>query len=236
MILLNGTPALTAVRQHTQTTPIVFVNVGDPVGSGLIASLARPGGHITGFTNYEYSMGGKWLELLKEVTPRVTRCLTIFNSENAAHKGLLQAVEAVASSAAIRLAPLDISNPSNIEAAVDNFSKEANGGLIVLPDFRTTTYRDRIIDSAARNNLPGVFPFRSFAISGGLLVYAVDSFELYRRGAASYADRILRGSTPGQLPVQAPTKFELVINLKTAKALGIAVPPTLLARVDEVIE
>ena len=236
VILLNGTPALTAVRQHTQTTPIVFVNVGDPVGSGLIASLARPGGHITGFTNYEYSMGGKWLELLKEVTPRVTRCLAVFNSENAAHKGLLQAVEAVASSAAIRLAPLDISNPSNIEAAVDNFAKEANGGLIVLPDFRTTTYRDRIIDSAARNNLPGVFPFRSFAISGGLLVYAVDSFELYRRGAASYADRILRGSTPGQLPVQAPTKFELVINLKTAKALGITVPATLLARADEVIE
>ena len=146
VILLNGTPALTAVRQHTQTTPIVFVNVGDPVGSGLIASLARPGGHITGFTNYEYSMGGKWLELLKEVTPRVIRCLAVFNSENASHKGLLQAVEAVASSAAIRLAPLDISSPSNIEAAVDNFAKAANGGLIVLPDFRTTTYRDRIID------------------------------------------------------------------------------------------
>ena len=142
----------------------------------------------------------------------------------------------MASSDAIRLARLDISNPSNIEAAVDNFTKEANGGLIVLPDFRTTSYRDRIIDSAARNNLPGVFPFRSFAISGGLLAYAVDSIELYRRGAASYADRILRGSAPGQLPVQAPTKFELVINLKTAKALGIAVPPTLLARADEVIE
>ena len=236
VILLNGTPALTAVRQHTQTTPVVFVNVADPVATGLVASLARPSGHTTGFTNYEYSIAGKWLEFLKEIVPSMARSLTILNSENAAHKGLLQAIDGAALSAGVRLSRLDMSVRPNIEGSIDQFASGGNGGLIVLPDFQTTTYRDRIIYSAARNALPGAFPFRAFAVSGGLLSYGVDSFDLYRRGAASYVDRILRGAKPGDLPVQAPTKFSLVINLRSAQSLGIVVPPMLLARADEVIE
>jgi putative ABC transport system substrate-binding protein len=174
VIVLNGTPALIAVRQQTQTTPVVFVNVSDPVGSGLVASLARPGGHTTGFTNYEYSMAGKWLGSLKEIMPSMTRSLAIFNSGNSSHKGQLQAIEEVASSTGVRVSQLDISMSSDTEAAVDSFAHEGNGGLIALPDFQTTTYRDSIIASAARNKLPGAYPFRSFAISGGLLAYAVD--------------------------------------------------------------
>jgi putative ABC transport system substrate-binding protein len=236
VILLNGTPALNAVRQQTNSLPIVFVNVADPVGGGLVGSLARPGGHITGFSNYEFSIGGKWLQLLKDIAPSVTRPLVIFNSSNPGHKGLLQAIDGVAASAGLHVSRFDISNPPNIAIAIDDFAPEANGGLVVLPDFQTTAYRARIIESAARNKLPGVYPFRSFAVSGGLLAYGVDAFELYRRGAASYVDRILKGEKPADLPVQAPTKFELVINIKTAKGLGLAVPASLLARADEVIE
>jgi putative ABC transport system substrate-binding protein len=159
VILLNGTPALNAVRQHTESIAIVFVNVADPVGSGLVASLARPGGHITGFTNYEYSMGGKWLQLLKEIAPSVIRSLVIFNSKNPGHKGLQQAIDGVASSAGIQVFASDVSNFSNIAIAIDDFAGKANGGVVVLPDFQTTTYRDRIIESAARNKLPGVSHF-----------------------------------------------------------------------------
>jgi putative ABC transport system substrate-binding protein len=162
--------------------------------------------------------------------------MVLFNSENLGHKGLLAAIAEAAPSLAVVVTTLDVRDPSKIEETIDDFARSANGGLLVLPDFRTTTYRDRIIKSAARHKLPGIFPFRSFAVSGGLMAYAVDAHELYRRGAASYVDRILRGAKAGELPVQAPTKFQLVINLRTAKDLGLTVPPTLLARADEVIE
>jgi putative ABC transport system substrate-binding protein len=216
--------------------PIVFVQVTDPVGQGLVPNLARPGGNLTGFTNFEFSIGTKWLETLKQLAPRVTRVALVFNPDTAPFAGLFQQpVEAAAPSFGITSSSAAARDAAGIERTIDAFAREPNGALMVLPDVSATNHRDLIIALAARHRLPAVYPYRYFAASGGLLSYGSDVADIFRR-AAAYVDRILKGTSPGELPVQAPTKYELVINLKTAKALGIEVPTMLLARADEVIE
>jgi putative ABC transport system substrate-binding protein len=233
-IFVQGTPAATALRQAAPTTPLVFVNVTDPVSTGLVASLARPGGNVTGFTNYEFSMGGKWLEILREIAPSVTRVSVVFNPDNPIMPAQVRSIEAAGPALGIKVAGRAASNAVEFERAISAAS-EANGGLFVLLDFVTLAHRELIIGLATRYHLPAGFALRVFAASGGLFSYGVDSIDLFRRGA-SYVDRILKGGKPADLPVQRPNKFELVINLKTAKALGLDVPSTLLARADEVIE
>jgi putative tryptophan/tyrosine transport system substrate-binding protein len=218
----------------------VFIQVSNPLGAGFVASMGRPGGNITGFTSFELTIGGKWLEALKEIAPRVTRSAVLLNPDNPSTGGFLGAIEAAAPSLGIPASPIvfrDASDPERaaMERAVEVFAREPNGGLIVLPDFNIVALRHSIVALAARHRLPAVYPFRHFVTAGGLMSYGVDQVEQSRR-AASYVDRILKGEKPGNLPVQAPTRFELIINLKTAKALGIDVPPTLLARADEVIK
>ncbi len=235
VILTSGTSNLAALKTTGGTLPVVFVQVADPVGSGLVDSLARPGSNATGFTNYEYTMGGKWLELLKEIAPNVIRTVFVYNPDNAAWRGLLREIEAAARSLRVEVIPSGVHAPDDIERAIDTFAREPNGGLLAQPDGITVSNRELICALATRRGLPAVYPFRYFATSGGLMSYGVDVSEVYRQ-AASYVHRILRGQKPADLPVQAPTKFELVFNLKTAKALGLEVPPTLLARADEVIE
>src|SRR5262249_47715817 len=213
--------------------PIVFVGVSDPVGSGFVASIARPGGNATGFTNFEPSLIGKWLELLKEIAPGIVRAGVIFNPKTAPGEGsfFMTPFEPLARApAAIR-----VSNPAGIEPAVTAIARAPGSSLIVMPDAFTTVHRQLIILLAMRHALPTIWPYRYEAADGGLLSYGVDTVDLLRR-AAPYVDRILKGETPADLPVQAPVKFELVINLRTAKALGLAIPPTLLALADEVIE
>jgi putative ABC transport system substrate-binding protein len=234
-ILVAGTLGLLALRQETRSIPIVFVQVGDPVASGLVASLARPGGNITGFTTFEHAMGGKWLEVLKEIAPRISRVLVILSPENATHPGLLRALETAAPSSGVQVTAARVRDAGDIERAVNAFAPGPDAGLIVLPDAVTFVHRDLIVASAARRRLPAIYAFRHFAKSGGLMSYGYDPVDLYRR-AASYVDRILKGATPADLPIQAPTKFELVINLKTAKALGLKVSESFLLRADEVIE
>ncbi len=234
-ILVAGTLGLLSLRKETRSIPIVFVQVGDPVESGLVASLARPGGNITGFTTFEHAMGGKWLEVLKEIAPRIGRVLVILSPENATHPGLLRALETAAPSSGVQVTAARVRDAGDIERAVNAFAPSPDAGLIVLPDAVTFVHRDLIVASAARHRLPAIYAFRHFAKSGGLISYGYDPVDLYRR-AASYVDRILQGASPADLPIQAPTKFELVINLKTAKALGLDVPPSVLARADEVIE
>jgi putative ABC transport system substrate-binding protein len=235
VILATGTPMVAALKSETATVPIVFVQLADPVGSGVVSGLARPGGNITGFANYEYSFGGKWLEALKEVAPQVVRAMFILNSRNEAWRGFHQALESAASSLKLQVSTADINDAAGIERAIASFAREPNGGLLVQPDQITVVHRELISALAAQHRLPGVYPFRSFATGGGLMSYGIDVPNIYRQ-AAGYVDRILRGEKPADLPVQQPTKFELVINLKTAKAIGLEVPPTLLARADEVIE
>ena len=235
VILVQSNPGVAAVRQITSTIPIVFVSVADPVESGFVESLARPGGNITGFSNFESSMGGKWLETLKEIAPGVSKVLTLLTAETPAHAGYLRATESAALSLGVTLIPASVHNANEIETAVMALSAEVNCGLIAMPHPVTTTHRELILKMAAQYRLPAVYPFRYYATAGGLMSYGIDLVDLYRR-AATYVDRILRGVKPRELPVQAPSKFELVINLKTAKALGLDVPPTLLARADEVIE
>jgi putative tryptophan/tyrosine transport system substrate-binding protein len=235
VIVVQSNPGLAALQQATPSIPIVFVQVADPVGSGFIASLARPGGNITGFTNFEPSMGNKWLELLKEISPQVTRGLILMHPETIANVNMSRAADAAAPTVGIKVTVAGVHDAGEIERAIAAFASEPNGGLIVIPHAVTVVNHGRIIDLAARNLLPTVFAFRYSAARGALMSYGVDADDLYRR-AAAYVDRILRGATPSELPVQAPTKFELVINLTTAKALGLDVPPTLLARADEVIE
>jgi putative tryptophan/tyrosine transport system substrate-binding protein len=234
-IFCNSTPVLAALRKETQTIPIVFTGISDPVGIGFVTSLARPGGNLTGFANFEPEMGGKWLHELKEVAPRVDRVAFILNRQNASWASLFRAIEVVAPTFGVTASAVDVRNAAEIELAIEAFGGQSNGGLIVQPDGITLGYRQLIIDLAARHGLPAVYPFRVFAMEGGLMAYGINVADQFR-GAASYIDRILRGAKPADLPVQAPTKFELVINLKTAKALGLEIPPTLLARVDEVIE
>jgi putative ABC transport system substrate-binding protein len=235
VILANGTPALAPLLEATSTVPIVFVSVIDPIGAGFVASLAQPGGNATGFTIYEYSMGGKWLELLKEVAPHLTRAGVLRDPAVASGLGMFGAAQAVAPSLRMDLTPLDVRDAGEIERGVTGFARSSNGGLIVTGSAAAIGHRDLIIGLAARYRLPTVFPGRVWVTQGGLFSYAPDQIDPYRR-AAEYVDRILKGERPSDLPVQAPTKFELVINLKTAKALGITIPQSLLARADEVIE
>ena len=236
LILANSTPVMAVLREQRHTIPIVFTQVTDPVGEGLVQNLAHPGGHLTGFTSFEFSIGTKWLETLKQVAPHATRVALVFNPQTAPFADLFwRPIEVVAPSFAVVLTQVGPLTFAELERIVDVFSREPNGGLIVLPDISTVNYRDGVIGLAARHRLPAVFPERIFATSGGLLSYGSDVSDIYRR-AAGYVDRILKGEKPADLPVQAPTKYELVINLKTARALGIDVPPQLLARADEVIE
>jgi putative tryptophan/tyrosine transport system substrate-binding protein len=235
VILSSGSPSVAALQRATGRVSIVFVQVVDPVGSGFVDSLARPGGNITGFSVFEYGISGKWLELLKEIAPRVTQAAVLRDLALASGSGQLGAIQSVAPSLGVELRPIGVGDAGEIERAVAAFARSANGGLIVTGSTLTTVHRELIVGLAARHRLPAVYPFRFFATSGGLISYGPDSISPYRR-AASYVDRILRGEKPAELPVQAPTKYELVINIKTAKALGTDVPETLLARADEVIE
>jgi putative tryptophan/tyrosine transport system substrate-binding protein len=226
---------LAAVQQETRSLPIVFIQVGDPVGAGFVQSLARPGGNTTGFTNFEFAMGQKWLEILKEMAPAIRRVGVVLMPEHAPNAGQLRVIEAAASSFGVQVTPAGGRDHSAMERAIEAFAREPPGGLIVLPSPISTSLRDLIVAVAARHRLPAVYPFRFFVVSGGLMSYGPEQADLFR-GAASYVDRILKGEKPGELPVQQPTKFELIINLKTAKVLGLTVPATLLARADEVIE
>jgi len=220
--------------QVTRQVPIVFVEVTDPVGGGLVASLARPGGNATGFSTIEYGISAKWLELLKQIAPRVTR-VAVLRNPTIAGAGQLGAMQGAALSLGMELRPIDPGNASEIERAVTIFARESNAGLIVPVGGLATIHRDLIISLANRHRLPAVYPFRYYVTGGGLISYGPDTIDQYRR-AAGYVDRILKGEKPADLPVQAPTKYELVINLKTANALGLSVPNTLIGRADEVIE
>jgi putative tryptophan/tyrosine transport system substrate-binding protein len=235
IILAHSSTALTPLLQATRTIPIVFTTVADPVGAGYVDSLARPGGNVTGFSNFEYTIGGKWLELLKEIAPRVTRVAVFRESAIAAGPGQFGAIQAAAPAIGVEVLPIDVRNADEIERAVTPFAQSSNNGLIVTASPGSALHRDLIITLAARHKLPAVYPYRYVVAAGGLLSYGPDFADQFRR-AASYIDRILKGEKPADLPVPAPTKYELVINLKTAKALGLEVPPTLLARADEVIE
>jgi ABC-type uncharacterized transport system substrate-binding protein len=235
VIMPATTQMMAAVRQETSSVPVVFVNISDPVGTGFVASLARPGGNVTGFTNFEYAMGEKWLQTLKEIAPGVTRTAIIANPKNPNTALYLRAIEPAAKSFALQLAVTPVNDAAEIERTIEAFAREPNGGLLVMPDPLTITHRDLIVALAAQHRLPAAYPYRVFVAGGGLLSYGTDRIDLYRR-AADYVDRVLKGAKAGDLPIQQPTKFELTINLKTAKALGLTVPLTLLGRADEVIE
>jgi putative tryptophan/tyrosine transport system substrate-binding protein len=235
VILASGTSTVGPLLRASSIVPIVFAGVADPVGAGYVGSLARPGGNATGFTTFEYSLGGKWLQLLKEIASGVTRVAVLRDSALAAGSGQLGAIQAVAPSVGVEVRPVDVRDAGEIERAVVAFARSPNGGLIVPASGLVIVHRDLIIMLAARHKLPAVYYYSFFVTAGGLASYGPDPHDQYRR-AAGYVDRVLKGEKPANLPVQAPTKYELVINLKTAKALGIDVPPTLLARADEVIE
>jgi putative tryptophan/tyrosine transport system substrate-binding protein len=229
------TPSVTSLLRETRTIPIVFVQVSDPVGQGFVGSLARPGGNATGFTLFDRSVAGKLLEALKEVAPGVARVALISNPDNPASAGHWRLFETFAPSFAVKPIAAHVHNAAEIERAVETIAREPNGGLLAPPDVTVTTHRELLIALAARYHLPAVYWNRAFVLRGGLISYGPDLIDKYRR-AASYVDRILKGDKPTDLPVQQPTKFELVINLKTAKALGLTVPDTLLVAADQVIE
>jgi putative ABC transport system substrate-binding protein len=235
LVAATGTVTAAPLLQATRTVPIVFVQVIDPVGAGFVVSLARPGGNATGFTIYEYGMSGKWLELLKEIAPRMARAAVLRDPAIASGIGQFAAAQAVAPSLGVELSPVDVRDAGEIDRAVTAFARSPNGGLIVTASALATRHRDLIIALAARHGLPAVYSYRYMVAAGGLVSYGPDSLDQYRR-AAGYVDRILKGEKPADLPVQAPTKYELVINLKTAKALGLDIPTTVLSRADEVIE
>jgi len=236
LVLGMTTPAVTALVEETKTIPILFVNIVDPLGRGFISNMARPGGNVTGFLNFEFSMGGKWLETLKQIAPAVGRVALLFNPRTAPYaNSFIRVAEAAAPSFGTQPIAAGVHDDGELERTVAEFAAKPAGGLIILPDSFTTGHRGLIVTLAARYRLPAVYPLRVFAASGGLISNGGDPIDIFRR-AASYVDRILKGANPSDLPVQTPTKFEVVINLKTANALGLSVPPMLLARADEVIE
>ena len=235
VMLASGTLSAAALQHVTRTLPIVFVNVADPVGAGLVDTLARPAGNVTGFMNFEYSLSGKWLELLKQIAPSVRRAAILRDSGTPAGIGQFSAIQGVAQSLGVEVSPVGISDAGEMEHAVAAFAHSANAGLVVTASAGTSVHRDLIITLAAQYKLPAVYSDRFNVTSGGLISYGPDRIDQFRR-AAGYVDRILKGEKPADLPVQAPTKYELVINLKTAKALGLVIPPSVLARADEVIE
>jgi putative ABC transport system substrate-binding protein len=235
VIFASASESTAALREATRTLPIVFVGVTDPVGAGYVASLARPGGNVTGFAFVEFGMGGKWLELLKEIAPRVTRAAILRDPTLPAGTGLLGAIQALAPSLGVETTPLDVRDAGEIERAIANFARTPNSGLVVTTSPAAVANRESIITLAAQHRLPAVYFVSDFTKNGGLISYGPDVVAQYRQ-AAGYIDRILKGEEPADLPVQAPTKYELVINLKTAKALGLTVPPSLLSRADEMIE
>jgi putative ABC transport system substrate-binding protein len=235
VILSSGTASLGPLLQETRTVPIVFVNVSDPVGAGFVNSLSRPGGNATGFMQFEYSLSAKWLELLKQIAPGVTRAAVLRDAALTSGTGQFAVIQSVASAVGVEVSPVNVHDAGEIERAVAAFASSPNGGLVVTSSALVVRYRELIIGLAAQHKLPAVYYRRLFVNDGGLISYGYDLLDQYRR-AATYVDRILKGEKPADLPVQAPTKYELVINLKTAKAMGLEVPPTLLARADEVIE
>jgi putative ABC transport system substrate-binding protein len=235
VILANGGSTVGPLLQVTRTVPVVFVQVTDPVGAGFVDNLARPDGNATGFMTVEYGMSGKWLELLKQIAPGVTRAAVLREPGNAAGIGQLAAIQSVAPSFGVELSPIGVGQVDEIERGITTFASASNGGLIVLPSGLAINHRGQIIMLAARHRLPAVYPTRPFVTDGGLISYGPGPLDPYRQ-AASYIDRILKGAKPADLPVQVPTKYDLVVNLKTATGLGLAVPPSLLARADEVIE
>ena len=235
VIFVSTNPVVTAVLRATHTIPLVFTWVSDSVGSGYVASVAHPGGNITGFHNYEPALGGKWLEVLKEVAPSVRRVGVVHVPEIAANVAFIKVAQAASASLGVTVTALGVRDAADINRVLSDFAREPNGGLIVTPSPLTATRRDVIIATAARLKLPSIYTFRFYAASGGLASYGIDQLETVRE-AASYVDRILRGANPGDLPVQLPTKYQLVVNFKTAKALGLALPESFLQRADEVIE
>jgi|FEC22Drversion2_1045045.scaffolds.fasta_scaffold00142_89 putative tryptophan/tyrosine transport system substrate-binding protein len=236
-ILCRTTPVAKALLQETRDIPLVFVNVSDPVGDGLVASLARPGGNVTGFTNVEDSLGGKWLELLMEIDPRVARVSVMYDPKTSPGGGAyyIRQIEQAAAVLRLTTVPAIVNTAAEIERAAEAAAREPNSSLLVLPDVTTTSHRDIVTGLAMRHRLPAIYSSSYFVRGGGLISYGVEIKDLYRR-AAGYVDRILRGAKPNELPVQGPVKFELAINLKTAAEIGLTVPPNLLARADEVIE
>jgi putative tryptophan/tyrosine transport system substrate-binding protein len=235
VILAHGSSTVGPLLQATRTVPIVFAILPDPVGAGFVDSLARPGGNVTGFMSYEYGLSGKWLELLKQIAPRVTRAAVVRDPTLSTGLGQFGAIQAVAPSLGLDVSPVNVRDAGEIEHAITTFARSPNSGLVLTSSPNARLHRDLIITLAARHKLPAVYTERSFVAAGGLISYGADYIDQYRQ-AAGYVDRILKGEKPADLPVQAPTKYETVINLKTAKALGLEVPPTLLARADEVIE
>jgi ABC-type uncharacterized transport system substrate-binding protein len=235
VILASGSATLGSLQQVTRTVPIVFAAVADAVGGGFVESLARPGGNITGFELFEYSIGGKWLETLKQIAPSVTRVAVIRDATLVSGGGQLGAIQSVAPSFGVQLSPVNLRDAGEIDRTVADFARVPNGGLILTASGLAVVHRDLIITLAARHKLPTIYWDRFYVTAGGLISYGPDSIDTFRR-AASYVDRILKGEKPADLPVQVPTKYETAVNLKTAKALGLEIPPMLLARADEVIE
>jgi putative ABC transport system substrate-binding protein len=235
VVFAAATLAATAMRQQTLSIPIVFAQVADPVSAGFVTNLARPNGNIIGFTNFEFAIGGKWLQVIKEWAPSVSRVLVVFDPEDPSWAAYLRTIEDAAPSFRVQLTPAGVRDPAEIEDSIAAFAREPNGAVVVLPSPVTVQHREAIIATVARHRLPAVYPYRFFTAGGGFMSYGVDVADLYKR-AASYVDRILKGEKLADLPVQNPTKYELVINLKTAKALGLDVPATVLVRADEVIE
>ncbi|MBM6583734.1 ABC transporter substrate-binding protein [Microvirga sp. BT689] len=237
LVLADATPSVAALVRETSVVPIVFCRVGDPVGSGFVNNLARPGGNVTGFTAFEVSMGPKWLEMLKEASPGLAQVSLLFNPKTASHVEalFLRLIEATASSLGISVVPARVHSSDEIKDVIRALGQRSASGLAAMPDAFLVDHRELIIQMTAQQRVPAIYTNRIFAVEGGLMSYGFDVLDMYRR-AASYADRILRGTRPGELPVQTPTNFQLAINLKTANALGLSIPPTLLARADEVIE